>query len=315
MLRIFLFSATKTLKWMALLVPLWFFQTVGHAAVPPSAPTPPPGGQVVVVGSAVLSDLVSRWAEGFGRVYPGIPVTVADTGSAAGIEALLNGSADVVLTSIPLSQRQKAQFTSHFGYAPTAVPVAMDGVAVYVSSLNPLREITLVQLDGIYSTTLRCGIRQPIGDWGELGVKGDLSDRPITSLGLTANSGAYQLFKRVALCDGDFHANFQALVGPEAVAAGLANNVAAIGFSSSALRSPDIRALAIARREGAPAITPTVQSIQTRQYPLAQVLSIILNITPDGNASPAVQAFLDYTRSAAGQAEAAKAGYVPLPVN
>ena len=128
--------------------------------------------------------------------------------------------------------------------------MAMDGVAVYVSSLNPLRKISIKQLDAIYSATLRCGTGQARHNWGQLGVKGELSKNPITALGLTVASGAYLLFEHVALCDGGFRANFQALAGPAAVERALTDNPAAIGFSGSARHSAGIRALAIAPPAG-----------------------------------------------------------------
>jgi phosphate transport system substrate-binding protein len=267
----------------------------------------------VVSGSVSLSNLISLWADDFSDRNPSVTVTIGDPGSEAGIDALLSGSADVVLASTPMSQRQVDDFSDRFGYAPTLMPVAMDGVAVYVSSLNPLQQITITQLNAIYSANLCNGASLPLRTWGELGVKRGLSGNPIAVLGLTSDSGAYLLFKHVVLCDGDFRADFQALAGPEAVEAALTANSAAIGFSSSALRSSGIRALAIARQAGETAISPTVKAIQSGRYPLARTLNVILNIPPGRKAKPVVQVFLDYARSAAGQAVATKAGYVPLP--
>jgi phosphate transport system substrate-binding protein len=275
----------------------------------------PLSGRVVVTGSVGLANLISLWADGFTDRNPRVFITVAGPGSAVGVEALLNGSADSVLTDMPLSRQEEERFMDRFGYAPTLFPVAMDGVAVYVSSFNPLLQISITQLDAIYSATLRCGAAQPLHNWGQLGVKGELSEDPITALGLTVASGAYLLFKHVALCDGDFLANFQALAGPAAVIAALTDNPAAIGFSSSARHSAGIRALAVAPQAGETAVFPSIQSIQSGRYPLVRSLNIILNIPAGRNADPAVQAFLDYARSVAGQAVATKAGYVPLPVH
>jgi len=307
------FLVSRLLLPMLLLILPWFFLTPGYAA-PQSPSNSPPGGRVVVTGSVALSNLISLWADDFADRHPDVYITVADPGSVAGVEALLNGSADIILASTPLSHDQAQRFTDRFGYDPTLVPVAMDGVAVYVSSLNPLRQITLTQLDAIYSSTMRCGARQPLRSWGKLGMKGELNKEAITTLGLTVDSGANLLFKHMALCDGDFHAEFQALAGPAAVEAALVDNPAAIGFSSSALRSAGIHTLAVARRSGETAVSPSIQAIQSGHYPLARRLSVVLNIHPGRKAEPAVQAFMDYARSAAGQALATKAGYVPLPI-
>jgi phosphate transport system substrate-binding protein len=253
------------------------------------------------------------WGYDFTVRNPRISVSIAGAGSAVGVEALINGSANSVLTDMPLSQKENERFMAHFGYAPTVYPVAMDGVAVYVSSLNPLRKISIEQLDAIYSTTLHCDAEQFLQRWSQLGVKGELSNMQITALGLTVAKGSYQLFKHVALCDGDFSTNFQALAGPAAVEWSLAGNPAAIGFASSARNFFGSRALAITPKAEEIAVTPSLQAIQSGRYPLSRRLNIIINIPPGGNAESAVQAFLDYTRSTAGQAVATKAGYAPLP--
>jgi phosphate transport system substrate-binding protein len=293
---------------------LYIFMTPSYAA-PASESKLPPSGRVVVSGSVPLANLISLWADDLTYRNPRVSITVADAGTTVGVEALLNGSADSVLTDMPLSRQDEGRFMDRFGYAPTLFPVAMDGVAVYVSSFNPLRKISITQLDAIYSANLSCGAEQPLSNWGQLGIKGELGKDPITALGLTVSSGAYLLFKEVALCSGDFSANFQALAGPGAVEATLNANPAAIGFYSSARHPVGIRALEVAPQAGKTAVFPSIQSIQSGHYPLARRLSIILNIPPDRNVDPAVQAFLDYALSAAGQAVATKAGYVPLPVH
>tara|TARA_R110001583_G_scaffold195499_1_gene374372 strand:+ start:33057 stop:34022 length:966 start_codon:yes stop_codon:yes gene_type:complete len=274
----------------------------------------PLGGHAVLTGSVALANLITLWAEDFTERNPDVFITVADAGSAVGVEALLNGSANSVLTDMPLSRQQKQRFINRFGYAPTLFPVAMGGVVVYVNSLNPLQQISIPQLDAIYSATLLCGNSQLLDNWGQLGVQGELNKNQITAMGLTAAHGSYQLFKEVALCDGDFRSDFQALAGPAAVEAALTNNSAAIGFSSSARRSAGIRALAIAPQVGEVAVSPSIESIQSGRYPLARTLKVIINLPPGQNASPVIQAFLDYARSDAGQAVATQADYVPLPV-
>ncbi len=273
----------------------------------------PPAGHLVVTGSTALANLTTLWAEAFRLRYPLVRLTVADPGSAVGMEALLNGTAEAALLSMPLSERQQRRFIDRFGYPPQLVPVAMDGVAVFVNTANPLEHIALPQLDAIYSTTLRCGAPHPIRQWGELGVSGSLARRPITTVGLTVDSGATQLFRRVALCGGDFRTDFQAVAGPGGVQVAVSRDPSAMGYASSSLRDPALRALALARRAGEAAIAPTAEAIRSGRYPLARRLAIAYPLPPGRDVSPALQAFVDFARSAEGQAIASKAGYVELP--
>jgi len=257
---------------------------------------------------------VAYWGKTFSEHHPTLPITIADPGSAAGIEALLNGTAHAVLISTPLRRQQQDRFITRYGYSPALIPVAMDGVAIYVNTLNPLPSITLKKLDAIFSATRWCGARQPIRLWKKLGLTGSLGNSSITPVGLTEASGSYQVLRHVALCDGNYLANVQALVGPASVEAVLASNPTAIGFSSSAERSAAIRAVPIAPRPGSPAIAPTPANIQSGQYPMRQTLAIALNQPPGRPFTPAMQAFLDFIRSAEGQIIASQAGYVPLSV-
>ena len=275
-------------------------------------PGPALVGALELGGSLALADLTTAWIDGFRHYAPGIRVTVADAGTGAGFAGLINGSEEAVLVALPAGAGQRAAFEARFGYPPTFFPVAMDAVAVYVNDSNPLRRITLAQLDAIYSDTLRCGARAVLETWGALGVGGTLKSRRIQPYGLTANTGAYRLFRKVALCGGDFGPDFQAVAGPDALEAALMQEPAAIGFSSSALRSAGIRALAVARSAASPAVLPDAAAIRSHRYPMSRTLAIAVNLPPSDRPSPALAAFVGYVRSAAGQAIAARAGYVPL---
>jgi phosphate transport system substrate-binding protein len=145
-------------------------------AVGEQAPSRAPGaadlrvhGTLALGGSVALADLVALWAQGFQRDYPGVVVTVSDAGGETRLAALENGTADAVLLGSPPTDSQLDELRNRIGYAPTLIPVAMDAVAVYVNAHNPLRRITLAQLDGVFSATLRCG-KTTIDVWRQLGV-------------------------------------------------------------------------------------------------------------------------------------------------
>lgn len=276
-------------------------------------PQEPVSGRMVMTGSVALGNLVSYWAEEFSQRYPLVTVTIADPGGTAGITALINGSADLALISTPLSPAQQEAFITHFGYPPEVIPVAMDAVVVYVNDANPLTAITLPELDAIFSSTYRCGAIQPIHSWGALTGAANLANRPIKVYGLDVDSGATALFKQIALCGGDFITDFQALAGPEALENALITDLSGIGFSSNALRSAGIHALAVAPDKQTPAIAPTPANIRSKHYPMHRTLSIAVNRPANLPLTPALQAFIAFVRSSEGQNVAKKAGYVTMP--
>lgn len=268
-------------------------------------------GSLDLTGSVALADLASLWADAFRQRHPLVRVTLADPGGKAGIDALINGTADVVLLGAPPGEIQGAAFEKRFGYPPKLFPVARDGVAVYVNTLNPLQRITLPELDAVFSSTQRCGERRSVTDWKELGVTDRTKFNRIVPYGLDTTTDAYKVFKRIALCGGDFRADFQAVAGPDAVESAVVSQPGAIGFSSSALRTAGARAVPVARDDRSPGVLPDADAIRSGRYPLGRTLLIAVNLPPEKQPSRVLAAFMDYVRSEDGQREAVKAGYVP----
>jgi len=268
-------------------------------------------GSFTLSGSVALADLSALWIQDFRQSHPLVNIGLSDSGGEAGIAALVNGSAEVVLLGNEPTHSQLEVFKDKYGYAPSLFPVARDAVAVYVNKLNPLRQITLAQLDAIFSVTYRCG-EKAITNWQQLGAA--VEDKPgrVLPYGLDDSTAAYQVFKQVALCGGDFLPDFQAMAGPDAVESAVASQPGAIGFSSSALRSADIRALAVARNSSKEAVAPTADAISNKRYPMSRTLLIAVNAPVGKPLSPVLQAFIDYVLSTSGQALARKAGYVPI---
>jgi phosphate transport system substrate-binding protein len=302
----------KPAKQLIMCFSLLSFAVVADA-VETKDPPVPVAGRLAVTGSVALSNLMTYWTQAFSERNPLISITIADPGGTSGIDALVNGSTDLALTSIPLSPEQKEAFQARYGYTPQVVPVAMDAVAVYVNDANPLTSIALPELDAVFSSTYRCGEAQPIQTWGALGAKGSLAQQRITVYGLTVDTGAASLFRETALCGGDFIKDFQALAGPEAVENALISDSAGIGFSSSAMHSAGIHMLAIAPHKDALAVAPASDAIRSGQYPMSRTLGIAINRPMSQPISPALQAFIDFALSPEGQRVATKAGYVSLP--
>ena len=302
----------KSAKHLIICFSLLSFAITANAVETTKLPTPVEG-RLDITGSVALSNLMTYWTQAFSERNPLVTVTIADPGGTAGIEALVNGTTDIALTSTLISRKQKEAFEARFGYPPHVIPVAMDAVAVYVNGSNPLTSIALQDLDAVFSSTYRCGETQPIQSWDALGVKGTMAHQRITVYGLTVDAGATSLFRETALCGGDFIKDFQALAGPEAVESALISDSAGIGFSSSAMRSVGMHALAIARHKKDLAIAPTPDAIRSGQYPMSRTLGIAINQPINQPLSLALQAFIDFILSPEGQGIATKAGYVSLP--
>src|SRR5690606_30002035 len=108
-------------------------------------------------------------------------------------------------------------FEAKHGYKPTAVPVAIDVLSVYVNKDNPIQGMTIAQVDAVFSATRICGFGKDITRWGELGLTGNWENRDFTIYSRNAVSGTYDYFQDVALCGGGFKASINEQPGSASV--------------------------------------------------------------------------------------------------
>jgi phosphate transport system substrate-binding protein len=268
-------------------------------------------GVVRSVGSSTLSNLLFRWSAEFRRLYPEVEMHVIGGGSETALPALIEGRADLGPMSRPMREAESERFRQQFGYAPTRLTVAVDAIAVYVNKYNPLRQISLRELDGIFSALPKSG-GPPIRTWGQLGLEGEWAARKIIVKGPSPTQGMYGVFRSTVLQGGSYRLDMR----PEPVASSIVQAVAteegAIGFASQFLEAARTRALAIAREDGGPYLLPDAEHAIDGSYPLARKLFIYLNRPPGAALAPAVREFVRFVCSEQGQEIAARDGNFPL---
>lgn len=257
-------------------------------------------GKLVSAGSDTLGSLSSLWAELLRERYPGVIVQVRAIGSGSAPTALIQGTADVGPMSRPMSPAEEGRFLQRYGYAPTAIPVAFDEIAVFVHPANPLDEISIAELDAVFSATRRCGHASLLRDWRSLRATADWPARPISLYGRSAASGTYSVFRDKVLCGGDFSPQLNRLVGSSAIVRAVATDRYGIGYTSAGYVNATVKRLRINDASGA---------LSDR---LSRGLYLYVNRPPGAPFEPLVAAYLDLVLSAEGQAEVRRAGYRPL---
>ena len=88
-----------------------------------------------------------------------------------------------------MKDKELASFEKKFGYKPTAIPVAIDALAVYVHKDNPIQGMSIAQVDAIFSNTRKCGGDVDLSTWGDLGLEGNWVKRDIQLFGRNSVSG------------------------------------------------------------------------------------------------------------------------------
>lgn len=269
-------------------------------------------GNLSSIGSDTLNNLMTGWMEAFRAVYPNVVTSIEGKGSATAPPALIEGTAQLGPMSREMKQDEIDRFEERFGYKPTAVYVAIDALAVYVHKDNPVPMLTLPQVDGIFSTTLRLG-GAPVNLWGELGLEGQFADRPISLYGRNSASGTYGFFKEHALGKGDFRSTVKEQAGSSAVVQGVATDLFAIGYSGIGYRTSGVRPLPLALDAEGVAFEPTVENCVSGDYPLARFLLVYVNKAPNQPLDQLTLEFLRFVKSRQGQEVVVRDGYYPLP--
>jgi phosphate transport system substrate-binding protein len=270
--------------------------------------TLPAQAQVIrATGSTTLSPLLHRWGEDFRRIYPQVQINVAGGGSSAGFTALLEGAADLAAMSRPANARELEIFTKKFGYPPAQIAVGIDAIAIYVHKDNPVKSISMKQLDALFSADSKRG-GAAIRTWGELGATGEWVDKTITLRGPARTHGMYALFREAVLEGSEYRLELNSEIVPSIIVQNIGADERSIGFASHYFETQRTRMLAVSTNDTAAPVAPTQASSLNGTYPLARQLFIYLNLKPNQALPAAVAAYLRFTCSKQGQAGAVDEG-------
>jgi phosphate transport system substrate-binding protein len=270
-------------------------------------------GSIKSVGSDTMLNLVTFWADDFKKLYPGVTVEIEGKGSGTAPTALIEGTATFGPMSRPMKDQEVDDFQKKFGYKPTTVKTAVDTLAVFVHKDNPLKSLTIQQIDAVFSKSRKSGAAKDIVTWGDLGVTGEWKDKPISLYGRNSASGTYGYFKEHALAKGDFKDTVKELPGSSGVVQSVASDKFAVGYAGIGYLTADVRAVPVAKDDKAPAVEATAENAYAGKYPLARFLNIYFNQKPGEALDPLRKEFLRYVLSKQGQEVVSKDGFFPLP--
>ncbi|NOT40713.1 MAG: phosphate ABC transporter substrate-binding protein PstS family protein [Alphaproteobacteria bacterium] len=268
-------------------------------------------GTLKSIGSDTLNNLMTLWAEDFRKIYPGVKIEIEGKGSSTAPPAMIAGTAQFGPMSRAMRGQEIDQFTAKYGYAPTQVRVAVDALAVFVNKDNPLKCLTLAQVDGIFSITRSSG-SPDLKTWDQVGLGGEYAGKAISLFGRNSASGTYGYFKEVALLNGDYKNTVKEQPGSSAVVQGVASDKYAIGYSGIGYRTADVRAIPIAGRDGQ-CQEPNQANAYQGKYPIARFLYVYVNKNPSAPLDPLRAEFLKFVLSGSGQDDTSKDGYYPMP--
>ena len=270
-------------------------------------------GNLSSVGSDTLANLMTLWAEEFKRTYPNVNIQIQAAGSSTAPPALTEATSNIGPMSRKMKDKERDAFEKKYGYKPTAIPVAIDALAVYVNKENPIKGLTISQVDAIMSSTRKCGYETDISSWGDAGLTGVWAGKSIQLYGRNSVSGTYGYFKKKALCKGDYKSNVNEQPGSASVVQSVTSSLNGIGYSGIGYKTSGVKAVPLAKKPGQPFIEATPDNAVSGQYPLARFLYVYVNKQPNKPLAPLEQEFVKMVLSQVGQKVVIKDGYIPLP--
>lgn len=280
-----------------------------------------------LVGADVMDEMTLGWEKIFRQAYPRLSVNMEARASVSGAPGLVQERADAAPIGREMLPAEEQSFVDKFGYKPFAIKVATGSVGslgktassiIMVDKDNPIKGLSLDQLDAIYSKTNNRG-HAPINTWGDLGLTGEWKDRPIHLYGLKSPNGIEWYFKIRVMLMGEYRDGIQFVKGKgfthafNVAAEDMAKNPGGLTYALLANKTDNVRVVPLSEKDGGPYYAPTVQNVYSHKYPLSRYVYIYVNRKPGEPLPAKTKEFLRMVLSRQGQDVVAKEGvYIPL---
>ena len=297
-------------------------------------------GTVRLMGTD-FSGLVKIWEQAFRKLQPGVAFTNDLQSSDIAMAAMITGSADIAPAGREPSLDEVLGFTEKYGYAVTPIVVGTGAwkssrgnswaPVVFVNASNPIKGLTLRQIDGIFGAQRTGGYAQnskifdpraargpqeDLRTWGQLGLTGSWKSKWIRTYGY-ADTGMRHFFELKVFHGGDkWNPNYREYVesgtamvspgtsvGSHDMLVALAHDMYGIGWSGlgQAASVAGLKALPLAKRAGEPYFAPNAQNCRSHRYPLCRVVFMYVNRPPGRPLETATREFLQFVLSREGQ--------------
>lgn len=280
-----------------------------------------------IIGSDTMDEITLAWVKMFRKAYPQLSVTMEARASGSGAKGLIEGASHIATVAREMLPHEEAAFIEKFGYPPTAFRVATGSAGslgktaasvILVDADNPIKGLTMAQLDAIYSTSRKRGHGE-INTWGDLGLTGEWAQRPIHLYGLEPPNGIESYFQMSVMLGGDYKTGIEFVKGEgytHAFTVGalrMKDQPGGLSYAMLVNATPNVRVVPLAQNEGEPFIAPTVENVYMHTYPLSRYIYIYVNRVPGQALAPEVKEFLKAVLSYQGQSAMTREGvFMPL---
>jgi phosphate transport system substrate-binding protein len=261
------------------------------------------GGKTLTVqGSDTMDKMVRAWSEAYKKVHPDVSIDVQSGDTGSGIKYLIDGKISVAAASRELTAGEDSQAHAK-GVHLSRTMVAKDAVAVIVGAKNPVSELTMDELKGIFAGD--------ITKWSQIKSNAAAQDQSaIVVLGREASSGTGDFLREHILGGKPFGADVKLMLSSEAVIDAVVKQKEAIGFvgiSQADRAGPTVKVLTIRLNASSP-MDLKEDSLTGSDYPLSRPLYLYC----DASSGDLTKSFVAFCQSADGQKIAQDMGFIKL---
>jgi phosphate transport system substrate-binding protein len=286
-------------------------------------PTLPPA-EFNVVGASAMKKTMEVWTAAFTNMYPQVRFRLTHKGSSTAAAPLVTDLSQIAPMGRELWDCELFQFRFTWGFLPAEIVVSRGSynipsrsqiLAVYVNKDNPIRRLTLAQLDAVYSHTRRRHYSHDVTTWGQLGATGAWASRPINIYGLTGDStGVSEWFRDRVLLKGKYRDSVEEQTSAQEMMKHVGEDRDGIGFTGISYLTPQTKVVPLAETAAGPYSAGSLADVLAGRYPLTRSMYIYIKKTPGKPLDPTLREFLLFILSREGQQTAITGGeLLPLP--
>lgn len=248
------------------------------------------GDSITITGSTTVLPIAQKAAEVYMKKNPGVRISVAGTGSGDGIKAVIDGTANIGDSSRDMKAKE-IKLAKEKGVTPKKFTVALDCIVPVVNPANPVGDLSIEQLKGIYTGKIK--------NWKAVGG----NDKPIVVISRDSSSGTFEVWNhRVLGKKTRVRPDAQLQASNGAVAQAVAGNKYAIGYVGIGYLNAKLKGLTVG------GVKASAKTAMDKSYPIARGLYMFTNGEPKGQTAK----FIAFVMSDEGQKIAKAEGFVPV---
>jgi phosphate transport system substrate-binding protein len=294
-----------------------------------------PDGSVRIVGFDDMAGMVAKWDQEFTRTHPGIKFTPILKGNGTAIPAITydmtafapEGGGATLLELLPYEKiygskkDPVAALIIRVGHGSLNPSAKMSPLGIIVNKSNPIKSLTEEQVASIFSTGSGTG---DVTNWSQIGMGGDLADKPIHPTGLYWDAyqrpedpymGEYMMYRKMGAFPGYvFSQNYEQYIQYSDVVKKVARDPLAIGIVALNKVDSSVRVVPLVSNDGHTLTTGSVPDLMADRYPYGRDLYIYIRREPGTPFDPLVREYMRLILSKQGQEVISQdsKGYLPL---